>query len=671
MQEKLCGIAGIVNFSQADIEPSAVHRMAAALQHRGPDDEGYLFTNSRTGERCLAGGDDTPRQVYESRFDYSPSRRVNEVSIDGIDVSLANRRLAILDLSSAGHQPMCNKDKSLWIVHNGEIYNYREIRSELKRLGYSFTSKTDTEVIINAYEEWGPDCLQRFNGMWAFVIWDSARRTLFCSVDRFGIKPFYYYWDGKVFAFASEIKALLASGLVKVSPNDTMIYDYLTYGQTEHTDQTFFAGVKRLPGGHWLELRLEAEAPTIHRFYDIPLHKKVSALSGDERAQEFFDLFEDAVRLRLISDVPVGSCLSGGLDSSSIVCMIDRLRKQGQMEPTDGIRRKAFSARYADPRHDEGRYIQAVVDETSVDAYETYPTAQKLRRDLEKLVWHQEEPFGSTSIYAQWSVFDKVRQAGVPVVLDGQGADEILAGYFHYQGAHLASLFRSWHLLTVLREAQHYHRYRGDPWWKIIGRTAIGSLPPALVARVNTARLSRGVPWLSRAYANEHSDWSRYDSTVVKTNVFDHALYRSVYQALPSLLRYEDRNSMAHSVESRLPFLDYRLVEWVFSTPIEAKISGSTTKAVLRSATKGLLPEAVRTRRDKIGFSTPLDVWLRTELRDYVVEMVNSDTFQARQYFDHDNLKRTLQVHLDGSKDMSQVIWRWINLELWHRAFVP
>ena len=663
----MCGIAGIANFPGKPVSPPSILRMAAAIRHRGPDDEGYVLLNSEDGTNRILGGDDSPAEVMSSGISYTPTRLLGDSPPEGANVALANRRLAILDLSAAGHQPMSNRDGSMWVVHNGEIYNYQEIRAELERLGRSFESRTDTEVVLQAYEEWGADCLHRFNGMWAFAIWDVRRRRLFCSRDRFGIKPFYYQWDGETFLFASEIKALTASGMCKARPYEPSIHDYLAYGRTDHSEDTFYDGVKQLPGGHHLELDLDRRSFKVHRYYDIPLDNKVNGLSMDAYAGQFYELFEDAVRLRLTSDVPVGSCLSGGLDSSSIVCTVSHLARNGRVRLPRDDWRNSYSARHDDQRHDEGHFIEAVIERTGVDAHMVYPTALDLRDQMGRLLWHQDEPFGSTSIYAQWSVFEKVNQTGVKVVLDGQGADESLAGYLTYHREHLASLLRSGRLRTLFREARSHHDIHNEPWFSMIAGAVLYS-PPAIIGRpLRTVIRRRQSNWLDRGFTGLYGDTGRHDSVPVKTNAFDHALYRSFHLGLPALLRYEDRNSMAHSVESRLPFLDYRLVEWMFSTPREAKIRNGTTKVVLREAMSGRLPELVRLRQDKMGFGTPEDVWMRTELRDFIVELLHSERFLARPYYNHASVHRSLSDHLEGRRNVSTTIWSWVNLELWLR----
>ncbi len=363
----MCGIFGVWNRHKS-VSPASVHRAATLLHHRGPDDEGYLFFDTDAGDHTLAGGYDTPKAVYSSPYAYSPRKNVEKIPEEsGYNLAFAHRRLSIIDLSPSGHQPMCNEDGTIWIIYNGEIYNFHDLRDQLKALGHRFVSQTDTEVILHAYEEWGVEALPRFNGMWAFCILDMGNRKLFCARDRFGVKPFHYYVDEKRFIFSSEIKALLKTGIPR-KPNDGRLYDFLASSIVDHTSETFFEGVKRLNGGEYLHVDMASGGLTAGRYWDLDLSRKDHGISHEELTERFYHLLQDSVRLRLISDVPVGTCLSGGLDSSTIVCLVDKLmREEGTKIPGTDIQ-KTFSARYEDSRHDEGAFINEVVKKTGVDA---------------------------------------------------------------------------------------------------------------------------------------------------------------------------------------------------------------------------------------------------------------------------------------------------------------
>jgi asparagine synthase (glutamine-hydrolysing) len=675
----MCGIFGIWCRHGRSVDIPRVQRAVSSTRHRGPDDEGYLFANTASGECLCVGGPDTPKGVWLAATAYRPQEHIASFSEHNeFNLALASRRLAILDLSPAGHQPMCNEDRTRWITHNGEIYNFRNLRKELLACGHRFISETDTEVILHAYEEWGRECLKRFNGMWAFAIWDSRKGKLFCSRDRFGVKPFYYHFDGEEFAFASEIKALLTLPSVPRKPNDNAIYDYLMSGVSDHGRETFFSDLQQLLGGEYLELDLRTKQLTIQRHWQLD-PSAVAAPHEGEAAQQLRALLEDAVRLRLISDVSVGTCLSGGLDSSAIVCLINQLLTAHHPDAASvGDLQKTFSARYQDPRHDEGRFIETVTQAAAVDAHVTHPTAERLREDVEALVYAQDEPFGTTSIFAQWCVFELAQEAGVTVTLDGQGCDEMLAGYHSYFPTYWAELFKSLRWMALAKELYGYtrhHRALKDNLvmmsYHVVTPQTLRALPRPL-KRVLWGLAAGKEPWhgVSEAFSRLHASNPSLDRVTVHDDL-NALLYRThVQTSLPALLRYEDRNSMAHSIESRVPFLDYRLVELVFSLPANYKIRNGTTKWIFREAMRGILPEVVRTRQDKVGFSTPEDKWFRGLLRGLIGDIIESPSFQARPYFDGMRIRSLFERHCQREINISPFIWRWVNLELWLRRFI-
>ncbi|HCU80389.1 MAG TPA: hypothetical protein DGN60_04400, partial [Chloroflexi bacterium] len=445
----------------------------------------------------------------------------------------------------------------------------------------------------------------------------------------------------------------------------------LVYSRIDHSEGTFFDGINQLPGGCAIELDLESETISQYRYYDIPLGTTDLDLTPSEYTSQFFDIFEDSVRLRLISDVPVGACLSGGLDSSSIVCMVNHLIKHGKKGTA--TLQKVFSARFkdfAETKYDESTYIDAVVSHTGVNAYSVQPTDQSLVDSLGEIVSHQGQPFGSSSVFAQWEVFRKAREEGVTVMLDGQGGDESLGGYQGFHHNHLASLARKMMVKRFVRESVNLHTIHGNPWIEIVSGTSLSLLPSSLQKHIKMAVRQKQSPWISQDFSKTYRNLDRYDSTVVRTDPFHQSLYRSFFTGLPPLLRFEDHNSMAHSIESRLPFLDHRLVEWLFSTPSDTKISHGTTKVILRDSMKDLLPNIVNHRQDKIGFNTPEDTWFRGKLKGLVENLVISESFSSRHFFNHDMVKEYLNEHMTGKQDHSFAIWRWMDLELWLRKFI-
>ncbi len=613
-----------------------------------------------SGRSFARGGPDTPDAVMQLDAPYAPAADTAMVSGDLV---LGARRLAIQDLSAAGHQPLCNEDGTVWVVHNGEIHNFVELRSELASRGHRFRSHTDTEVVVHAYEEWGEECFHHFNGMWALALWDARRRLLLCSRDRYGIKPLVYTDTNGAFAFASEIKGLIALGAVTPSVNETLAYDYLAHGFVDQTADTFFRDVRMLPPGHLLRVTAGGNVQ-LAQWYDF----HVAPATSDDWVERFEELFTDATRLRLVSDVPVGTCLSGGLDSSAIVCTVAELTESGRASLGGAAVQKTFSARYPDdPAVDEGRFIDAVTRRSGAEPHDVVPTGDSLLTDLDRLLWHQEEPFGSTSIYAQWCVYRLARAEGVTVTLDGQGGDEVVGGYPQQISPFLTQLVREGHVRAWAREMR---ALGGVATPRALAATtlrgALWSLPGAIQRTVQTAKARRRYPdWLSgRAETAPH--YAAALATVRRGDKFTAQLLHDLTVGLPALLRYCDRNSMAHSVEARLPFLDHRLVEFCFSLPPQALVRDGRTKAVLRAAFEDRIPSEVLARRDKIGFATPESAWLP----DLVRNVLSSRSFTERGYVRPERLAPLLKANAEGDSAASGALWRCVNLELWLRRFI-
>jgi asparagine synthase (glutamine-hydrolysing) len=583
-------------------------------------------------------------------------------------LGFGHRRLAIVDLSPLGRQPMATEDGRCWVTYNGEIYNHVELRAELRQKGHRFRSTSDTEVLLAAYREWGEACVTRFNGMFAFALWDGDRRRLFCARDRLGVKPFYYRRDGGRFAFASEIKGLLAAA-ARPAPDHRAVFDYLDGACLDHSDGTFFEGVKQLPPAHCLAV--SGEAFTLERYWDLPAVDEARATSRPEAAERFRDLFYDAVRLRLRSDVPIGTCLSGGLDSSSIVCAANELMFGDHAEVSRdvvGDRQKTFSSCFEDPAYDERRFILPVLARTGAESHYTFPDPKELAASVPQLIWQQDEPFASTSIFAQWSVMRLAAQRGVKVLLDGQGADELLAGYHSFFGAFFADLAvrRRWGALS--RELLAHRRLHGPLPRYVLANLARMVLPETLV-RLLRRRAAGSVDWIAADFRRQWGPISAGPAGPPSPFLaMQHGLLAG--NGLRALLHYEDRNSMAFGIEARLPFLDYRLVEFLYGLEAGHKIRGGWTKAVLRDAMAGILPDEVRWRADKMGFVTPEDVWFRTSLREMAREVLADSKTRARGYLNVDAALLEFDAHVAGRKNISFTIWRWLNLELWCRRFV-
>lgn len=650
----MCAIAGIYSSSGRPAEFGTLEAMTRVQAHRGPDGEGYVLLDP-TGQK-------KPLELHGPRTASPETPRL------GHSLGFGHRRLAILDLSPLGHQPMRTHDGRCWVVYNGEIYNYVELRGELQAKGYQFRSSSDTEVLLAAYREWGEACLARFNGMFAFALWDADRRRLFCARDRLGVKPFYYCWNGDQFAFASEIKGLLPV-IARPSPSHRAVFDYLEGAYLDYSGGTFFEGIAQLPPAH--SLSVEGATLTLARYWDLPAGGGDGGFSSSSAAERFRELFHDAVRIRLRSDVPIGTCLSGGLDSSSIVCVANSLMFGDHPEVSReiiGEQQKTFSSCFEDPAYDERRFIQPVLECTGAEAHYTFPDAKELATVMEHLIWQQDEPFGSTSIFAQWNVMRLAAQRGVKVLLDGQGADELLGGYQGFFGAYFADLTTRRDWLRLTQELLAYRRLHGPIQKYVYANLARAVLPRWLVGSVRS-RMTGSAEWIAPDFRRQwgpipagppgpESQFLRMQHQLLTRN------------GLRALLHYEDRNAMAFGIETRLPFLDYRLVEFLCRLGVRHKIRRGWTKTVLRDAMTGILPEPVRMRVDKMGFVTPEDVWFRTSLRDLAREVLADARTRSRGYLNVDVALREFDAHAAGHKNLNFTIWRWLNLELWCRRFV-
>jgi len=674
----MCGICGIWSWQRDNHTLRHVLRMNQAQRHRGPDDEGYVFIQVDGDAFLEARGEDTQGSA--------DMPDVHTVEVEQFDLVLGSRRLAILDLSPSGHMPMSFAGGRYWITYNGEIYNYRELRQTLEEKGHTFHSETDTEVILAAYAQWGTDCLHRLNGMFAFALWDAYRRVLFCARDRFGIKPFYYCLTPRMFAFASELKGLLQHPSVSRDLDEETVYDYLVLGLSDHAARTFFADIRPLMPGHYLLIHVDTPAPCPRRWWQVEINPAVdepACHNEEEIVAEFVSLLEDAVRLRLRSDVPVGSALSGGLDSSVVVSVMNRLLTQERDIPAHliGTRLKTFTARNLEPEIDEYRYSHQIVELTGAEEFCTLLQPQALWNALDRFVWALDEPVNSTSQFAQWSVMELAKQGGVTVLLDGQGGDEILAGYYAYLPPYIEQIRHQQGLWPALEAALQVIRVGGRNAFHVLYRHYRHMFPGRLARGLSALSSHRPLPGQG---GSALQDWQLAPSFMARfqakqwhpTMGWEEGglvglLHRDLTSTnLPKLLRYEDRNSMAFSLETRLPFLDYRLVEFVSSLPLSYRIRRGWSKWILRRGFQDMLPREICWRRTKLGFPTPEFRWLlagSSRIRTLLGRWQDSPLLT--RYVRRDAIRTMLSA---SDEEMVQMpgLWRVINFLLWHERYV-
>lgn len=650
----MCGIAGIVSLKE--IEKESLALMSSALKHRGPDGHGYMLYSKEESMRVILN--DTISKCASG----------NDI------VGFAHRRLSIIDLSEDSLQPMKDESKSYCVVYNGEIYNYLELKADLEAMGYSFKTKGDTEVLLRAYAAWGPECVKKFNGMWAFVLLDTKNQCVIFSRDRFGIKPLYYTIQNNSIYFSSEIKGLLAIRSIHCEPNEKIVAKYLLTGLVDDAEETFFNDIFQFPSSHWAEVSLKDSVLSMkpEPYWTFP----VATYDGTEAdaVEEFRDLFLDSVRIHTQSDVPVGTCLSGGLDSSSIVCASELLRRSHELP---NYSHSAFGYCSSDNRYSEKRYMDDVVGVTSARMNYVKINQDDFLSRLPQIILEQDEPFGSASIVTQWFVFQKARAEGMTVMLDGQGADEVLAGYHTFFSTIALNLLKKRRISDYLSLRFKYEKEIGEfplPSWFLSLGTIIFLIPPPFPDLIQLfirflRRLKRSNPMSSERMSLNHALTQKYSPSQAISNTFrslNEELQIQVRSlSLPALLRYEDRNSMAHSIEARVPFLDYRLVEFLFTLPEHWKIKEVSTKHILREAMKRILPESVRTRKDKIGFKATPDLTFRFA-RDHYDTLVDNQSGFEKKWFDPKGMRKLLNSR-NQSTSFEFLLWRIINTKLWAR----
>jgi len=649
----MCGICGEIDFYNKSVKPELIQRMCNLLAHRGPDDAGMLFL---TGDK------------------YFEVSKINESPMDnnGFQVGLGHRRLSIIDLSAAAHQPMCNEDGRIWIVFNGEIYNFQETREKLDKKGHLFKSKSDTEVILHSYEEWGVECLNRFRGMFAFAIWDSKLQRLFMARDRLGKKPLVYFHQNSHFAFASEIKALLQVPGVEREVNVCALHHYLTY-QYVPSPETIFERIKKLPPAHYL-IYDRAGNLRIERYWKLNFN---SIHQNHTDQQELEDRIrtelEESVKLRLISDVPLGAFLSGGVDSSLVV---------GIMAKLSGNPVKTFSIGFEEKEFDELSYARIVSDHFATEHHEfiVKPDAIEI---LPKLVWYYNEPFSDSSAIPTYYVANLTKDF-VKVVLTGDAGDENFAGYPRYLRSKWVAYFSK--IPEKLRKdlLPNFIRAFSTLHWREKRLNRLADFMESLSA----SHAKNYAEQIKIFNAKEKEDIYTEDfrKKVEKINPLDFLLKKFEESGTEDLLEqllYVDINSylpedllvkmdiatMANSLEARVPFLDHKFMELVAGIPPHLKLKGTKTKFILKTAFKDLLPEAIF-KRKKMGFGVPVSRWFRNELKDYIYEVLLDPKTLNRGYFKRETIERLLNDHIGLRYDHSARIWALLFLEIWFRVFM-
>ncbi|HTM92676.1 MAG TPA: asparagine synthase (glutamine-hydrolyzing) [Flavisolibacter sp.] len=560
----MCGIAGIISKDSQLVYKERILQATNCLRHRGPEAEGIWINNEST-------------------------------------IAFGHLRLSIIDPGKEAVQPMQYLDRYC-IIHNGELYNYIEIREQLLKKGYQFRSHSDTEVIVAAYDVWGTACLQHFDGMFAFAIWDEKEKKLFAARDRFGEKPFFFFFDEKQLAFASEMKSLWSMGVSK-EVNPAMLYNFLTIGYTSNPSdpqETFFRNIYKLPAASFLVYSLTDHQLQTEKYWQV--FPEVKTINEEEAIEQFQDLFSASIKRRLRSDVSIGTSLSGGLDSSSIVAFCDQ-------QLSDHYSHKCFTASFDGFQKDELKYAQVIANKFGLEQYVSSINATDTVKLMDEVMQHQEEPITSASALAQYKVFQLAKQKGVTVLLDGQGADEVLAGYHKYYKWYWQELYRN-KKLKKSGELKQAKNVGVDETFGI--KNKLAAMFPEFAAGILQTRKSKKAfnhPNLDREFAFSNKQ-EFYYATPSSFDLNGALYYNTFVNGLEELLRFADRNSMAHAVEVRLPFLDHSLVEFLFSLPAEFKIHNGWTKWLLRKSVENRLPEEIVWRKDKIGFEPPQKIWM-------------------------------------------------------------
>lgn len=668
----MCGIAGIVNLT-GDVLPlnRYIEKMTDVLKHRGPDDRGFAFF-SENGSTQAAGNAATASQAWNSNFAFAPKTHISDVDISN-KIAFGHCRLSVIDVSAAGHQPMCNVSQDIWIILNGEIYNYIELRSELEGLGCRFVTKSDTEVLLAAYEIWGTDCLSRLNGMWSFVIFDKKKNILFGSRDRTGVKPFYYYKDNQVFCFASEPKALHANELVKTEINQSEVFNLLVMARADYNGTTLFENINELAPAHFFTLQLADNKFDIQQYFTLSINNSTE-LFNEKKNSEYVELIKqqtfNAVDKRLRADIPIGFCLSGGIDSSSILCMVDQLNKSKKLQ-TLGSSLTAFTAVNHVKNSDEAHWAKLVVDQLGVNWVTAECTSTNMMDLLPEMVYYQDSPLLSTSTYAQYKVMETAKAHSISILIDGQGGDELFAGYVPFYTSLFLNFIKNGQFSALQNELKHLSNSPFSS--KLFALTSVKLFLEYITPQMSKAKSFRTSrpesSYVDEAYWLSNTNTISFSKgySTKPLNDFLSEYYAGYY--LKNLLRWEDRCSMRFSIESRTPFSDdLELMNTLFAIPSVYKIRNGWNKSLLRSSMQGVIPELIRQRTDKLGFSTPQDLWLKqskVKLYELLADLPDSTSFINKQLL----LKNWNSIFDGDNTKLQNFAFRYVNYLLWQKAF--
>ena len=636
----MCGIAGIIlkqhnSFNIIEI----ISSMVKSIAHRGPDGEGFMLANENSVSPYY---NSVQTKFSSSDLKFIPGEFLSKGESKNAFLAFGHRRLSIIDLSEGGHQPMCTNDSKLWIVFNGEIYNYLELKKELIGLGYSFLTHSDTEVILVAYKCWGFDCVKKFNGMWAFCIYDAEKQLCFASRDRLGVKPFYYINNANYFSFASEQKAFVKSNLIKAKINEKALHDYLINGLIEAETDNFFDGVEELFPGENLVYSIKNKKVTTNKYYEIKLNNENDRLSEKELIEKIKNKLYNSVRLRLRSDVEVGTCLSGGIDSSVL---------SGIMHAVLGKEIFCFTSVFRNQPFNEEKYADMVAKNIRAKHKKIEPDEKDFLTELNDLIYSQDVPIWDTSTYAQYKVMQLAKQNNIKVVLDGQGADELFAGYHHHFAAKWNNLFAAGENINAIKDLVSARKTIESPFVFYAKEK---------IKQRNNLNVKNYKKFFNISFVNSHS----IVNPVVYFKSLNEQLVNDIEKArLKSFLKCEDRCGMWHGVESRTPFSDdVELIDLMFSFNGNKKIKNGVSKYLLREAAKDVLPKQIYERYDKKGFETPMHSWVKN-LMPQILEEINAAKFN---FVNYSNLNKIDANNFNEIK----ILFKLFILSRWKGIFV-